>query len=92
MPDAEQQSRLRHMIAFASLTIEIGEKEVERASELQALGFLGFDALHLACAELGKADVFLTTDDRLLRLAKRLVKKLRVTVANPLDWMKERIE
>jgi predicted nucleic acid-binding protein len=92
MPDAERQSRLRHMIAFASLIIEIGEKEVERASELQELGFVGFDGLHLACAELGKADVFLTTDDRLLRLAKRLAKKLRVNVANPLDWMKERIE
>jgi len=48
---------------------------------------VGFDAVHLACAESGKADVFLTTDDRLLKLAKRLAKKLHVTVENPLDWM-----
>jgi predicted nucleic acid-binding protein len=90
-PDAEQQSRLRHVSEFINLTVEIGEKEVERASELQKLGFVGFDAIHLACAETGKADVFLTTDDRLLKLAKRLAKKLRVKVENPLDWMKERI-
>lgn len=76
-PDAEQQSRLRHVIEFVSLTLEIGENELERAHELQKLGFVGFDAVHLACAEIGKADVFLTTDDRLLRLSKRMAKRLR---------------
>jgi len=91
MPDTEQQSRLRHMMEFISLTVEIGEKELARAGEIQRLGFAGFDAVHLACAEIGKADVFLTTDDRLLKLAKRLARKLRVKVENPLDWMKEMI-
>jgi predicted nucleic acid-binding protein len=91
MPDADQQSRLRHVIRFIGLTIEIGEKELNRANELQKLGFVGFDAVHLACAESGKADVFLTTDDRLLKLAKRQAKKLHVNVENPLDWMKEMI-
>lgn len=90
-PDAEQQSRLRRVMEFIGSKIEIGEKELERANELQRLGFVGFDAVHLACAENGKADVFLTTDDRLLKLAKRLAKKLHVTVENPLDWMKENI-
>src|ERR1051325_2651804 len=91
MANTEQQSRLKRMIEFVSLTVKIGDKELERASELQKLGLVGFDAVHLACAEIGKADVFLTTDDRLLKLAKRLKKKLRVNVENPLDWMKERI-
>lgn len=90
-PDAEQQSRLRRVVEFIESTIEIGEKELKRANELQAAGFVGFDAVHLACAESGKADVFLTTDDRLLKTAKRLAKKLRVKVENPLDWMKENI-
>lgn len=90
-PDSEQQSRLRRVTEFVSLTIEVGEKELARANELQKLGFVGFDAVHLACAESGKADIFLTTDDRLLKLAKRLAKKLQVKVENPLDWMKEMI-
>lgn len=91
-PDSEQQSRLRRVTEFIGLKIEIGEKELERADELQKLGFVGFDAIHLACAESGKADVFLTTDDRLLKLAKRLARKLHIKVENPLDWMKENIE
>jgi len=90
-PEAEQQSRLRRFTEFIGLNIEIGEKELERANELQKLGFVGFDAVHLACAESGKADVFLTTDDRILKLAKQLAKKLHVTVENPLEWMKENI-
>jgi len=90
-PDAERQSRLRRVSEYVSLTIEIGKQELERANELQNLGFIGFDALHLACAESGKADIFLTTDDQLLKLAKTMAKKLQVNVENPLDWIKEMI-
>jgi predicted nucleic acid-binding protein len=71
------------------MSIAIGPKETERARELEKAGFIGFDAVHLSCAESGKADVFLTTDDRLLKLAKRKAKQLQVKVANPLDWAKE---
>ena len=91
MPDADQQSRLKRVIGFVSLTVEISKKELKRAGELQKLGFVGFDAIHPACAESGKADIFLTTDDCLLKLAKRVTKKLHIKVENPLDWMKEMI-
>jgi len=90
-PDPEQQVRLRRVMDFVETSVEVGEKELARASELQKLGFIGFDAIHLACAESGKADVFLTTDDRLLKLAKRQAKRLQVTVRNPLDLMQEMI-
>jgi len=42
-------------------------------------------ALHLACAEQRQVDVFLTTDDRLLRRAQRL--SISITVENPLIWL-----
>lgn len=41
----------------------------------------------IACAESGAADVFLTTDDKLLRRAIRLAEQLRIPVANPLNWL-----
>ena len=46
-------------------------------------------ALHLACAESGGADVFLTTDDKLLHKAAACAERLRVRVENPLVWLKE---
>ena len=41
-----------------------------RAEELEHLGFKALDALHIACAEAGGADVLPTTDDRMLAKAK----------------------
>ena len=90
-PDMEQQSRLKRVSDFIGQSIKIGQKELKRAAELEKLGFVGFDAVHLGCAESGGADVFLSTDDRLLKRAKRLSKKIQVQVMNPLDWIKEMI-
>jgi predicted nucleic acid-binding protein len=90
-PDFDQQSRMKRVAGFVKQVVEIGEKELGRARELEKLGFGAFDAVHLACAESGSADVFLTTDDRLLKTARRHTKKIRVTVKNPLDWLKEMI-
>jgi len=42
------------------------------------LNFKYHDALHLAFAEAGGADVFLTTDDRLLRKAKKFLHIFRI--------------
>jgi predicted nucleic acid-binding protein len=50
-----------------------------------ALGFKNFDAFHLACAELGGAEVLSTCDDRLLAAAHRHAALLKVRVVNPLE-------
>jgi predicted nucleic acid-binding protein len=91
MPDTQKLSRARLLTNFIRQNIEIGEKEEQRAKELQSEGFQLFDALHLACAESAKADVFLSTDDRLLKLAKRISKQLHIRVENPLLWVEEMI-
>lgn len=69
----------------------VDTNETARASEIERLGFTGFDALHLACGESGDADVFLTTDDKLVKRAVRVSKKLDVRVANPLQWAQENL-
>ncbi len=48
------------------------------------------DALHLASAEAGEADYFLTTDDHLLRRASRRQSDLKVKVENPAQWIIQR--
>ena len=90
-PDTQKLSRTKLLSGFVQENIEIGEKEVKRAKELQKEGFQVFDSLHIACAESAQADVFLSTDDRLLKLAKRVSKRLGVRVANPLVWVEEMI-
>ena len=77
------------LLTQAERTILVEQAEETRARQLETLGVHTFDALHLACAESGKVDVFLTTDDRLLRLAVRQANQMRVKVQNPLTWLRE---
>jgi predicted nucleic acid-binding protein len=60
-----------------------------RARVLKAMGFKGFDALHIAFAESAGADVLLTTDDAMVRRSRRLSRELAVPVTNPLTWLQE---
>jgi hypothetical protein len=62
---------------------------IKRAKALAELGFKKMDALHLACAEDAKVDIFLSTDDRLLKNAVRNVLILKVVVDNPLTWLRK---
>jgi len=91
-PDAERRRRVEVLVASATRSISVDNRMQHRGTELEALGFGALDALHLACAEHAEVDVFLTTDDGLLRRARRLREEIRVRVENPLTWLKERCE
>ena len=88
-PDLERLRRVRSLTAHAHRSVPIGLSEAERAREVETWGIAAYDALHLACAESGGADVLLTTDDRLLRGSVARASELHVRVANPLTWLRE---
>lgn len=88
-PDPERRLRVQLLTAQTDRSIRVEKAETERARQLEGLGFHPFDSLHLACAESGGADVLLTTDCQLLRLASRLSRELHVRVENPLIWLTE---
>lgn len=46
-----------------------------------------YDSLHLASAEIGEADVFLTVDERVISTCKNL--SLNMRVMNPVVWFLE---
>jgi len=86
-PSGARRFRLASLFADADAVVLVGQAEVARGEQLEAIGFRDYDALHLACAESGGAEVFLTTDDRLLRLARRRSRQLNVRVENPVAWL-----
>jgi predicted nucleic acid-binding protein len=88
-PDAERRHDVAALLAFSNEVVVPRSRSAERATFLQKLGFGTFDALHLASAEQGQADVFLTTDDDLLRRAGRYRNELRIRVQNPVSWYRE---
>ena len=87
--DQERLRRVREMFTDVSRWVQVDETDIARGEELEALGFSDFDALHLASAERGGAEVFLTTDDKLLRRAERHAGQLRVRAVNPVIWISQ---
>ncbi len=87
--DLNQRTQSKDWLTQVHQTIPLGVSEISRGKQLEVLGFKELDALHLACAESGSVDIFLTTDDRLLRGAKRNNLLLRVRVENPYMWVQE---
>ena len=81
----------RELASQANRFILITDKTIERGEQIKQLGFRTYDALHIACAEQAQADVFLSTDDRLVRTASRCSDDLNVHIANPLQWFQEEI-
>lgn len=68
---------------------------VHLINRLPQVALRTLDAIHLSIARdlevetLATADVFLTTDDKLRRLASRYSTRLTVHIDNPLRWFQE---
>ncbi|HDM75418.1 MAG TPA: PIN domain-containing protein [Deltaproteobacteria bacterium] len=89
IPDSERKKKVEIIISRANEHVRLEEKILERAKRLQKLGIKSLDALHVACAESAKVDIFLTTDDKLLRILRQHSDEIDVRADNPLVWIKE---
>jgi predicted nucleic acid-binding protein len=91
IPDPDRKNKVTLLTLSHRDYVIINKNIVQRASELESFGVFSYDALHIACAEHGKADVFLTTDDALLKKIKQIKIdiKLKLKVENPLRWLME---
>ena len=89
IPNLDQRLRIKVWLTEVRQAVSVGIGEKSRSKQLEVLSFGELDALHLACSESGSADVFLTTDDKLLRKTKRDASQLHVHVENPYTWLQE---
>ena len=76
------------VLAKAQNVVVLTEEVKNRAANILKYGITPLDALHLALAELGKADYFCTCDDKLLRNAMK-INNLKVKIINPVDLIRE---
>lgn len=88
--DEERKQRLQSLVGHASEFVPVVRETHDRGKAIQEeLGIKTYDALCIACAEQGKANVFLSTDDKLVRAAKRNIQALNIEVENPLAWLQK---
>ena len=92
VPNRDRRYRLQEILRRAGLFVPLSDTMIARGEELKGMGLKAYDALHVACAEQAQVDVFLTTDDRLCRVANRNALRLKVRVENPLAWLQEELK
>ncbi len=86
-PDLERLKNVKAILKIAKIRVISSEFIDNRARELVELGFSGYDATHIASAERSRADIFLSTDNRLIRKAKSLSTLINIAVDNPVEWL-----
>ena len=82
-PREDRRVATRLWLETATVSVAASDQTGDRARALASLGFAPLDALHLAFAEASAARWFVTTDDRLLKVAMRHREQLRVDVVTP---------
>ncbi len=66
-PFIEHSRAILQWRALAAVCVQIDAPVLDQARRLLALGLGEYDALHVACACRAGADLFVSTDDRLIR-------------------------
>jgi len=89
IPDADKKQKIVMLSTVLQQSIAVDNNIEKRAFELEKMGFKPFDAMHIACAEKGKADILLTTDDNFIRKALHTKDALKITVKNPVICLME---
>ena len=84
--DIKKLEQLKLAISIAKEKCMLSNEIKQRIIKLTEIGLKSFDAAHVASAEFSGADVFLTTDDRLLKRAISYSSQLVVRVSNPVQW------
>jgi predicted nucleic acid-binding protein len=72
--------------SLASEKIKMGEDILTAAKNLESKRIKPRDAIHLACAIKGKADYFLTCDDKLIKKVKPM--QGEIVILSPIDFIR----
>jgi len=85
-PFEDRKNAIAKWKKLAVVDVEETAVLLERANMFMKLGIKAKDALHISAAIEGKADVFITTDDRLM---KKFTEIADIQAVNPVDIVGE---
>lgn len=91
-PDNPRKERISIYFELAREFIRLDKSDFERAKVLRAMGFSDMDALHIAAAEKGETDFFITCDDSILNLYNRNSQITKVKIMNLLEFVTKEVK
>lgn len=85
-PYKERKYRIEIWRKYAKIDVQESKELLKMAESLSRKGLKKIDSLHIACAVLAKCDYFLTTDDNILKISKRID---NININDPIGFIKE---
>lgn len=89
-PLVERREYVSTYLTLATTFVATDPALLQRAREFEARRMRPLDALHLASAERGRAESFVTCDDRILRGGRRGRLGTRFTIGTPIEFVSTR--
>lgn len=87
IPNDDRKQRILRLCDRSSDIVQLSKNIYTYAEKLKKIGFKSYDALHLSCAAMANVNVFLSTDDKLIKKAYKNIDALNMVVDNPLKWL-----
>ena len=84
--DPKKKADASVLASIAKEKIKTDREIIERAMEIEKLGFESMDSAHISYAERA-ADVMLTVDDDVLRIARIKSSQILIEIENPVRWL-----
>lgn len=88
-PDSYRREKVYQLFKIAKVKVKANKQVWDKFETIKETTLSDFDALHIACAEIGEVDVFLTTDDDIIKKVKKTRIELKVEIRNPIKWLME---
>jgi len=89
-PKIENRMIIEDMLNISSEYIAYSEKIQKSAEQFENEGIMGMDALHLACAEMAKAEYFITCDDALLKRAEK-IENMQIKTISVMEYVHKEV-
>ena len=86
-PFIDRKDKIYDLLEVTSEYVSYSEELENRAKEIEKFGIMAMDALHIACAEMAKADFFVTCDDLLVRKGKTNKKNINVRIMSLMEFI-----
>ncbi len=86
-PFSEHKERIANYLSVATKPIRLNDSIKKTALQMEGIGIDSIDALHLAFAEFGEAEYFVTCDNDIIKKAARHKDILKIEVHNPLEFI-----
>jgi len=91
-PVTKKRIKLFELLKKVTIFIKLNNEIIIRGKELEMFKLKPHDSLHIASAEYGNADVFLTVDDNILRKYNKNPNLFHIKIINPFNFVRGEIK